>query len=201
MDEAGRLDANRCAAEGDSRPADVQRAREVERLFREHNESLVSFLAVRLRSRQEAREVAQEAYVRLLQLERQDVSGFLRAYLFRVAGNLAIDRLRRRMTEARAAHEELFRELHVAAREPERQVLEQERVYQVHRFLSEVPEVPRRAFLMFRLEEKSQQEIAAALGLSDRMIRIHVTRVLVYCRLRIDGLGKRAARRQTGWSA
>lgn len=195
------FDANRGAAGDRPLSPDAQRAREIERLFREHNESLVSFLAVRLRSRQEAREVAQEAYVRLLQLEHQDTSGFVRAYLFRVAGNLAIDRLRRRMTEARAAHEDLFRALHAPAREPERQLLEQELVQQVHRFLGEVPELPRRAFLMFRLEEKSQQEIAAIFGLSDRMIRNHVTRVLVYCRLRIDGLGKRAAKRQAGWSA
>ena len=200
-DDAARLDANRGAEAKNSCSADARRAHDIERLFREHNESLVSFLSLRLRSRQEAREVAQEAYVRLLQLERLDVSGFLRAYLFRVAGNLAIDRLRRRTTEARAAHEDLFRELQVAAPEPERQVLEQERVNQVHRFLREVPEVPRRAFLMFRLEEKSQREIAAALDLSERMIRIHVSRVLVYCRLRIDGLGRRAALRQTGWLA
>lgn len=199
LDDAGRLDANRGATEEQTCSPAALRAREVERLFREHNESLVSFLALRLRSRQEAREVAQEAYVRMLQLERQDAGGFMRAYLFRVAGNLAIDRLRRRMTEARAVHEDLFRELHALAREPERQLLEQEQVHQVQRFLGEVPELPRRAFLMFRLEEKSQQEIAAALGLSDRMIRIHVTRVLVYCRLRIDGLGKRMARRQAGW--
>jgi DNA-directed RNA polymerase specialized sigma24 family protein len=38
----------------------------VERLFREHNEALVRFLLARLRSRQAALEVAQEAYVRLL---------------------------------------------------------------------------------------------------------------------------------------
>lgn len=192
-------DADLCAAAEKEHSANAQRAREVEQLFREHNEALVSFLALRLRSRQEAREVAQEAYVRLLQLERRDVSSFLRAYLFRVAGNLAIDRLRRRSTEMRAAHQNLFHELHNATCEPERQAMEQERVHQVQRFLAEVPDMPRRAFLMFRLEEKSQQEIATELGVTDRMIRNHITRVLVYCRLRMDGLGKRSARRQAGW--
>ena len=41
----------------------------VSQLFREHNRLLVGYLAVRLRSEQEAKEVAQEAYVRLLQLK------------------------------------------------------------------------------------------------------------------------------------
>jgi RNA polymerase sigma factor (sigma-70 family) len=177
-----------------------RRSQEIERLFRDHNDSLVSFLALRLRSRQEAREVAQEAYVRLLQLERPDVSGFVRAYLFRIAGNLAIDRLRRRMTEARCGGEELFRELHSAAREPERESIEHERLRQVGDFIGEVPEVARRAFLMFRLEEKSQAEIAGELGITDRMVRYHITRVLVYCQLRVSGVERDEALRRQGWS-
>ena len=41
--------------------ANQQRALEVERLFRDQNDSLVRFLTLRLRSRNEAREVAQRA--------------------------------------------------------------------------------------------------------------------------------------------
>ena len=55
----------------------------VGRLFREHNRSLVSYLAMRLRSVQEAKEVAQEAYVRVLQLQEPGAVSFLRAYLFK----------------------------------------------------------------------------------------------------------------------
>lgn len=43
---------------------------ELARLFREHNASLVQLLRARLRSDQEAWDVAQEAYVRMLQLDR-----------------------------------------------------------------------------------------------------------------------------------
>jgi RNA polymerase sigma factor (sigma-70 family) len=173
----------------DSRPVsgDV-RAQEVERLFRDHNDSLVRFLTLRLHSRQEAREVAQEAYVRLLQLERTDVSGFLRAYLFRVAGNLAIDRLRRRATESRLAEAELFPGLTERPPEPELLAIQSERVAQIQGFLRELPEPVRAAFLLFRTEDLDQESIAHRLGVSDRMVRNHVTRALVYCRLRLDGL-------------
>jgi len=51
---------------------DAPRAELVARLFREHNDALVSLLALRLRSLHDAKEVAQEAYVRLLQLDRSD---------------------------------------------------------------------------------------------------------------------------------
>jgi RNA polymerase sigma-70 factor (ECF subfamily) len=49
---------------------DTARSVLIERLFREHNEALLRFLTVRLHSYQDAREVAQEAYVRLLSLAR-----------------------------------------------------------------------------------------------------------------------------------
>lgn len=48
--------------------------------FRNHNQTLVRFLKARLGSEQEAKEVAQEAYVKLLQLERAGAISFMRAY-------------------------------------------------------------------------------------------------------------------------
>lgn len=164
------------------------RALEVERLFRDHNDSLVQFLTLRLHSRHEAREVAQEAYVRLLQLERTDVAGFLRAYLFRIAGNLAIDRLRRRATESRFQETELFPGLFDRPPEPDALAMQSERVEQIRGFLHELPVAVRDAFLMFRTEDMDQASIARRLGVTDRMVRNHITRALMYCRLRLDGL-------------
>lgn len=165
-------------------------AEEIERLFRDHNKSLVSFLELRLRSRQEAREVAQEAYVRLLELQRHDVAGFLRAYLFRIAANLAVDRLRRRATETRYQNRELFEDLAPRGAEPEGIALTRECLRQVRDFLDELPEPVRQAFLLFRLDNVSQEKIAMRLGITDRMVRNHVTRAMLYCRLRLDGMSR-----------
>lgn len=78
-------------------PSPEDRGAAVARIFREHNRKLVGLLVTRLKNEQEAKEVAQEAYVKVLQLEpgRGAVS-YLRSYLFKVAENLAIDRLRQR---------------------------------------------------------------------------------------------------------
>src|SRR5688572_23474251 len=81
---------------GSETPGEETRGQLIERLFREHNESLLRFLTARLSSSQDAREVAQEAYVRLLQLDRPGAIGFLRAFLFKTAANIATDRLRHR---------------------------------------------------------------------------------------------------------
>jgi RNA polymerase sigma-70 factor (ECF subfamily) len=163
------------------------RTQEVERLFRDHNDALIRFLTLRLQSRHEAREVAQEAYVRLLQLERTDVAGFLRAYLFRIAGNLAIDRLRRRATEARHQEAELFPGLSERPVEPEAEALQSERVEQIRGYLQELPDAVREAFLLFRTQDMDQEAIAQRLGVTDRMVRNHIARALLYCRLRLDG--------------
>src|SRR5262245_13404725 len=80
----------------------------VDRLFRDHNELLVRLLRARLGSEAEAHEAAQEAYVRLLQLDRPDQPSFMRAYLFKIAANVATDMLRRRQVIETAASRDEF---------------------------------------------------------------------------------------------
>ncbi len=72
------------------------RAATVEQLFREQNEALIRFLVQRLHSREAARGVAQETYVRLLSLHDLGAVSFMRAFLYKTAANIAVDRLRRR---------------------------------------------------------------------------------------------------------
>ena len=71
------------------------------RLFEDHNRALHSFLMIRVGNEVEAREVAQEAYVRMLQLDEPGAVSYLRAYLFKTAANIAVDRARQRSTRAR----------------------------------------------------------------------------------------------------
>ena len=60
-------------------PEGSGRSAEIEALFREHNETLLRFLRARLSSEADAVEAAQEAYVRLLQLDTVEPT-YLRAY-------------------------------------------------------------------------------------------------------------------------
>src|SRR5580700_4648802 len=104
----------------DSEPDhEESRAQVVERLFREHNEALIRFLRGRVGSHHEAREVAQEAYVRLLSLDQPGAVSYLRAFLFKTAANIAIDRRRRHRNYTKVS--QLFAELE-ENRTPERQV-------------------------------------------------------------------------------
>jgi len=89
--------------------ADAQaRAAEISRLFREHNRALVNFVLTRVANEQEAKEVAQEAYVRLLQLDRSVAVSYLRWHLFKIAKHIAVDRYRQQATRTRLDRLDVF---------------------------------------------------------------------------------------------
>jgi RNA polymerase sigma factor (sigma-70 family) len=163
----------------------------VSQLFRDHNRMLVGYLTSRLGSEQEAREVAQEAYVRILQLQDPGTPNLLRAYLFKTATNLAIDRLRHRSVERQAEEQpELFENLTATGiiSDPARQLIEREQTAQLLGYLQELPIKCQQVFNLHRLEGIPQREVAVGVGVSERMVRRYVTYAMVYCRLRLDGI-------------
>jgi len=171
------------------------RAEIVNRLFREHNQALVSLLTLQLKSVHDAKEIAQESYVRLLQLDRPGAASLLRAYLFRIASNLAVDRLRQRNVRHRSAaavEAELFEELTVRD-DPERRTLAAEELGFVNRCLEELTPSAQRAFYLHRVQGMSVIEIAAELKVTERMVRHHLTRALMYCQLRLRGASREEA--------
>jgi RNA polymerase sigma factor (sigma-70 family) len=172
----------------------------VSQLFREHNHMLVRYLTVRLQSVQDAREVAQESYARLLQLQQPEANGFLRAYLFKTATNLAIDRLRHRKTQRRAAEQPaLWSELTATPADlgdPAEQLLAREQAEQLLGYLQELPTKCQRVFDLHRLEGMPQHAVAERLGFSERMVRRYVTYAMVYCHLRLQGMTVDQVRRK-----
>jgi len=164
----------------------------VSELFREHNRVLVGYLRSRLGSLQEAKEIAQEAYVRLLQLHEPGTPGLLRAYLFKTASNLAIDRLRHRRVRQRSEEQpQLFEELNTTRGEsddPAEQLLAREQADQLLGYLQELPIKCQQVMNLHRFEGISQLDVSARLGISELMVRRYVTYAMVYCHLRLDGM-------------
>ena len=157
----------------------------VAELFREHNESLIRFLAARMRSRHEATEVAQEAYVRVLNLHQPDTVGFLRAFLFRTAANLAIDRMRSRDRRHQLRDIALFDGFSETPT-PERALLGRQEVQLVGRLLQELPPKCRRAFLLNRVHGLDPDEIAKQMGVAERTVRHYILRAFMHCRAGLD---------------
>jgi RNA polymerase sigma factor (sigma-70 family) len=73
------------------RDAHTQRIAE---LFREEYPKLVHYMVARTGSWPEARDVAAQAFAQVLEMRAPDTISFLKAYVYRVARNLATDRAR-----------------------------------------------------------------------------------------------------------
>ncbi|WP_333677078.1 RNA polymerase sigma factor [Dyella sp.] len=158
---------------------------DVERLFREQNRALIAFLQCRLNSLSDAQEVAQEAYLRMLTMDNREEVDSLRGYLFKVAGNLAIDRLRKRKVRSEFAvvqsHDEAVDE-----HSPAHHAVAVEQVAGVRRALSELPAKTAQAFVMHVVEGRDFSHVAQTMKLSERMVRYHVANALAHCRARVD---------------
>jgi RNA polymerase sigma-70 factor (ECF subfamily) len=157
----------------------------VEEIFRKHNEALVSFLRVKLRSEQEAREVAQETYAKLLSIDSDKRVSFFRAYLFKIANNLAIDRMRQ---QGRAYAHQTFLRHQTIEQEPSAEEVAAviEKVEMIRLYLNELPPKCREAFMMRRIQRMSVSEIANVLQVTDRSVRNYLRRALQHCRNRLD---------------
>src|SRR5260370_26837278 len=161
------------------------RAQVVERLFREHNEALIRFLRGRVGSHNEALEVAQEAYVRLLSLDQPGAVSYLRAFLFKTAANIAIDRRRRHQTFDKFAGRQLFTEL-AENRTPERQLSGEQTLRHLGALIEGMPPKCRQPFVMNQIHGLDAATIASRLGIRDSMVLKYVVGALLLYRAHID---------------
>jgi RNA polymerase sigma-70 factor (ECF subfamily) len=111
----------------------------------------------------------------------------LRAYLFRIATNLAVDRLRMRKVRSDSPIEQPPENLHVTPI-PERHVWAVEQIRDLREALRELPAKTSQAFVMHMIEGWDFHVVADAMKLSERMVRYHVSNALAHCRARVDKL-------------
>lgn len=172
-------------ADGAALPADYYGV--VRQLFREHNRALVNFLRTRVSSEQEAQDVAQEAYVKLLQLHEPGAISFLRGYLFRIATNLTVDRARHTFVRHRHARAQAETSLDdfTDVGSLDVQAITREEFERAVAALNELSPRLRQAFVRHAVEGYSTSEIAAELGVDERTVRKFVARAMLHCRERI----------------
>lgn len=158
-----------------------------EELMKGFNQALVRMLKLRLGSYEDAREIAQEAYAKLLVVGSDKVVSYHRAYLFRIAQNLATDLLRKRAYMELPEPDDLGLWRDPAAN-PERSARVAQIVDRLPAILAELPHNCTEAFRLVRIKQLSFAEAAARMGLTERMVRIHVARALAYCQQHLDGI-------------
>ena len=141
---------------------------------------LKRLLVRRLGDGEEAQEVAQDAFEKLLrQAEREDIKD-LRRFFFTMANRLALDVLRRREVQSRFLREQQADQRDSSTHDdPERILLGRERLATVRNVLGALPRKTRHVFLLHRFEGYTYAEIARQVGLSQKSVEYHMNRALM----------------------
>ncbi|MEM6793884.1 MAG: RNA polymerase sigma factor [Acidobacteriota bacterium] len=153
----------------------------LERLFAKHERSLLQFFRRRLKSDEDARDAAQEVFLRLAQPgARKAAEGRERAYLFTIARNLLIDQHRRR--EARGVEASVPpAEVHLpAADDTEQKAIVQETVEVLREGLSSLKPEIREVFILHRFGSYGYRQIAVRLGVSERTVERRISLALLH---------------------
>jgi RNA polymerase sigma-70 factor (ECF subfamily) len=143
-------------------------------------------LSRRLGSDDFANEVLHETYLRVARMDNIGVVQDPRAYLFRIALNLAADRRQADSRRLNRSEIEALRHIADGALDPARITEGRREIEALERALNDMPARRRAIFIASRIEEIPHQEIAARFGISTRMIEKELKRALEYCGERLE---------------
>lgn len=151
-------------------------------LYQAHARELHGF-ARRRAGRQEAEDVVQDTYLHLLQRGTAARLEHPRAYLFRIAANLAVDLARKSKIRLHYTGEGFARDCNAEApASPEAAAVGVMELRRLQASLAELPPPIRDAFLLNRIEDLTHVEIAARLGVSVRTIDRHMVKAWEHLR-------------------
>lgn len=161
---------------------------DVKTLYKQHQPWLVRWLSGKTGWPHDAGDISQDTFLKVLNVEAQ-VLQEPRAYLLVIANRLLINRYRRAQVEKEVLQKvaTLITTLEndcnhkgpadiVAARDLLSRVLLM--------LTDELPEKPRKAFLLAKLEGLSYKEIATQLDVSESSVKQYIAHVLVHCHKR-----------------
>jgi RNA polymerase sigma-70 factor, ECF subfamily len=153
-------------------------------LIERYRETVFAYAIARLRSREEAEDVAQETFVRAYQgLDRLRSAGTWEAWVMRIARNLCNDALRRRRVRQ---SEPLDVDWLDGGPSPETLALAGERRRELNRAVAALPETLRIPILMHYASGRTYREIALALGMPHSTVVGRIARGLALLRRRMD---------------
>jgi RNA polymerase sigma-70 factor (ECF subfamily) len=160
------------------------------RLYDEHRAEILRYLRARTGNAAEADDVLQELWLKLQSSDSGPVANG-RAYLFRMAHNLMLDRLReqrrRRIRDSswsmeRSAGATGDGDLIDPDGSTEEELMANEQLSRLTAAIGELPEGARRAFCLHKIDGLSHGEVAARLGISRSGVEKHIAVAMKHLR-------------------
>jgi RNA polymerase sigma-70 factor (ECF subfamily) len=159
----------------------------VQRFAATFGADFLRFLGRRVRNRADARDVAQEAYVRLLRLDRKELIRDPRSYIYRLAANLVHEiELKRRTDDARLTRWTLERggDDHAVESMAEAMTLRA----RIDDALAQLTPKCRAVVILHRRDGMTYDEIAKRLDISSSMVKKYLATGLRHCRSQLRDL-------------
>lgn len=182
------MDVRREEASGKPKPGPgFLQLPDLQSLFTEMRNDLVRFLRKRTGNVDTAADLAQDVFVKLETVRaRIPDRAQGRAYLFRMAGNLAIDRgrIEARRAEILTGSQILFEDV---AQDPEHIATARDELRAVELALDELPPKCRDVLILARMYGFSHSEIAQQLEISVSLVEKYQLRAMRHCRERLGG--------------
>ncbi|THF65551.1 sigma-70 family RNA polymerase sigma factor [Pseudothauera nasutitermitis] len=156
-----------------------------EQIYSTHHGWLRTWIRRRLQCTDQACDLAQDVFLRVLVQRRADELREPKAYLSSIARNLLVDLFRRRSIE-QAYADALAMRADAAAPSPEARQQIVETLLEIDRLLDQLGERPRDIFLRVQLDGLSLAEVGRQMGLSTNTVRKHFIRAMAQCLALID---------------
>ncbi|MCQ6263640.1 sigma-70 family RNA polymerase sigma factor [Alloalcanivorax profundimaris] len=154
-------------------------------LYHEHHGWLFNWLRRKLLSPQDAADLSHDTFLRLITGGPARIHE-PRAYLLVIASRLLINRNQRQRIEREALYSVAVLLEGTDRRGPEQVAGARDLLSRVlHLLLEELPDKPRRAFLMARLEGLSYRAIGERLAVSESSVKQYLARCLAHCHWRL----------------
>lgn len=164
----------------------VSSQQSLQQLYREHSSWLNGWLRRRLGCAENAADLAQDTFLRVLSKERElPELREPRAYLSTIAHSLLVNHWRRQAIE-RAYLEALVLQPEQHAPSPEAAELIIETLLAIDAMLLRLPSKVREAFLLSQLDGLTYAAIARRLQVSERMVKKYMAQAMLQCLVLVE---------------
>lgn len=161
----------------------------VEGLANNNGSDLIRFIVRRVRTREDARDLAQEVYVRLLRMERKELIRHPRAYLYRIAANVLYEFELKRKADflgfSRWSDEQRDDSVGGYGESEGEDPALRSRLEGV---LAELSPKCRAVLILHRRDGMTYEEIGVKIGISASMVKKYLKQGLRHCRERLAEL-------------
>lgn len=155
---------------------------DITELYTACRNDLVVYLTRLLHCQDTAEDIAQESFIILAHNTKHTAIDHPRGFLFRTAGNLAVDYLRHNKVVAHHVENQSAwaeERQHIS---PEQEVSQAEWLGSLKKAMFELPPRTRDAMILHKIRGLSYREVAEILGISESAVEKHISKGLQHCR-------------------